>query len=59
MSGIFEVNYPGFLSKPYSLVILGNVLIAIQLVLFMYIYVLKTRVKLFKGKFFKENGFVE
>ena len=59
MSGIFEVNYPGFLTRPYCLVILGNLLIAVQLLVFMYIYVLKTRIKIFKGKFFKEYGFVE
>ena len=59
MTGIFEVTYPGFLQKPFSLVVLGNLLIAVQLILFMYIYVLKMRIKIFNGKFFKESGFVE
>jgi hypothetical protein len=59
MTGIFEVFQPSFLNRPYSLVVLGNLLIAIQFLVFMYIYVIMTRIKIFKGKFFKENGFVE
>ena len=59
MTGIFEVTYPGFLQKPFSLVVLGNLLIAVQLIAFIYIYVIKMRAKVFKGKFFKESGFVE
>ena len=44
MTGIFEVTYPGFIQKPFSLVVLGNLLIAVQMIVFMYIYVLKMRV---------------
>ncbi len=59
MTGIFELYQPEVFKSPYTLVILGNLLIAIQILVFTYIYVLKQRMKIFRFKFFKDNGFVE
>ena len=54
MSGWFEIVQPELLKHPYTLVVLGALLIAIQLIVFMYIYVLKNRIKIFNGKFMKK-----
>ena len=54
MSGWFEIVQPELLKHPYTLVVLGALLIAVQLIVFMYIYVLKNRIKIFNGKFMKK-----
>ncbi len=54
MSGWFEIVQPELFKNAYTLVVLGALLIAIQLILFMYIYVLKSRIKIFNGKFMKK-----
>ena len=53
-NSIFYVS-EDVLKNPYSLVLLGNLLITIQMLLFTYIYVLKGRKDLFRGRFYKEN----
>ena len=53
MAGIFEVATPGFVKTPYSLVVLGNVLICIQLLVLVYIYIIPRRIKTFSKKFYK------
>ena len=57
MESILAMPTNAFLSKPYTLVILGNLLIAIELLVFMYIYVIKQRLGTFKKKFMETNGF--
>ena len=50
---------PEFLKTPYTLVVLGNVLICIQILALVYMYVIPSRLRIFRGKFYKENGFDE
>ena len=53
MSGWFEITYPAFLNTAYTLVLLGALFMAIQMLAFTYIYVLKARFKVFNGKYLK------
>ena len=55
----FQTLSPEFFKKPYSLVIFGNLLVAFQLLLFTYIYVIKARFQTFTGKFIKSSGIAE
>ena len=59
MSGIFEVVTPAFSKTPYSLVVLGNILICIHMLVLVYIHIIPRRIKTFNKKFYKENGFDE
>ena len=52
MSGLFEIASPDVLAKPYSLVILGTLLIALQYLVITY-YIIKVRFGTFDGKFMK------
>ena len=53
LSKAFITTKPDLLSSSYSLVIFGNLLIAIQLLVIIYI-VIKKRVDIFKGRFMKQ-----
>ena len=53
LSKAFITTQPNLLSSPYSLVIFGNLLIAIQLLVIIYI-VIKKRIDIFKGRFMKQ-----
>ncbi len=53
MSGVFSVASPDVLSKPYSLVILGVLLIALEYLVIAY-YLIKVRMQTFNGSFMKK-----
>ena len=53
MSGVFSVASPDVLSNPYSLVILGVLLIALEYLVIAY-YLIKVRMQTFNGTFMKK-----
>ncbi len=59
MEGVFEVATPDFIKTPYTLVVLGNLLICIQILVLVYMYIIPRRLKTFTRKFYKEAGFDE
>ena len=58
VSSLFATAQPDVLQKPYSLVILGVLFIALQYLVIMY-YIIKVRFQTFTGKFMKDAGFNE
>ena len=53
MSSLFAVASPDVLTKPYSLVVLGALLIALQYLVITY-YIIKIRFQTFNGSFMKK-----